>query len=326
MTAGRYSWVGILVLALVLTLVAVPTSYTLAKPASIVTNPPHRALDVIADQWGGTSASDARPRIRFEIGTSGEVARALATASHDYCFVVGGTVYRDIKYSQIAYNSDNSPRYVFTGYRWYYGTSNNDKSRCSPAKPASCQSDGWCPTTLIYEPRQGGRLSDAAPLTCCAWYRTGNGTTLPHRAGYAMVRLAGINVQGTNSVSADPTRTDGTSFEGIRLNTVAGIIRFKRQSNLSITITGAAEDGHKGGLDDAARTYSHDSGWKVDIDDNPTVDSYILNNYCTNGTPIKYTQYGTNFPGCGVNTPSGEIFFDERGVTGAPHWDILYRY
>ena len=172
------------------------------------------------------------------------------------------------------------------------------------------------------------RLVDAPPgATSFAgdYSRSGALSTLDHATAWQMTQNAGIPVVASgcgysptncvNSiyVSADRTQVNGTSLKDIRRNTIAGIIKFKLVSGQSFMITGGSETWtHSSG------TYSHHAGYKVDISTEPS--SHIVNSY---GPSTTATQYGSSYPAYLNNTPSGEIFYDERS---AGHWDVLYRY
>lgn len=145
--------------------------------------------------------------------------------------------------------------------------------------------------------------------------------------GYAMTLLsaAGIPVVASgcgsnvttcaNStyVSADRTRTNGTSLEQVRLDALLGIIEFNNRCRCGVIITGGTETWIHASTDPG-----HHTGHKLDIRPSSALDTFIVNNYGPSST-----HSGSSYPAYENNTPSGEVFFDERN-TAAPHWDILY--
>jgi len=64
-----------------------------------------------------------------------------------------------------------------------------------------------------------------------------------------------------------------TSLEGIRPEVIDGTIDFKNRCDCTVVVTGGTEPGHETGTED------HAAGYKIDIDDNPGLDSYIEENF-----------------------------------------------
>ena len=96
-----------------------------------------------------------------------------------------------------------------------------------------------------------------------------------------------------------------TSVEGIREETVDGLIAFQEAVGVDLVMTGGTEVGH------AAGEFSHGNGYKVDISLDPTVDSYIED----------------NFTHTGQRSDGAELYEDADGNVYAHegnHWDITY--
>lgn len=94
-----------------------------------------------------------------------------------------------------------------------------------------------------------------------------------------------------------------------RLNaaSVNGVIAFKNESGLAIIITGAGETGdiHADG------SFSHGNGYKVDIEDTASVNSYIIDNY---------DYVGVRGDGAPMYKDSGGNIYAKEDT----HWDICY--
>jgi hypothetical protein len=104
----------------------------------------------------------------------------------------------------------------------------------------------------------------------------------------------------------DRNNSTCTSFEGIQQSTVSGAITLHNASGCAENITGGTEVGHAGG------TYSHGTGYKIDISHNSCIDNYIH---------TAFTHIGNR---AGDNAPqwqagSGNLYADEGS-----HWDIVF--
>jgi hypothetical protein len=96
-----------------------------------------------------------------------------------------------------------------------------------------------------------------------------------------------------------------TSYDQINQSTVSGIITYKGASGCAVNITGGTETGHANG------TYSHWTGYKVDIARSTCNDSWIQ------GT---YTYIGLRSDGYPMyQAASGNVYTNEGS-----HWDIVY--
>lgn len=90
---------------------------------------------------------------------------------------------------------------------------------------------------------------------------------LTHAQAYAQLQAVGI---GTNRDCSDRTISTCTSLDGIRADTVAQVVAIKNScSGCPITVTGGTETGHSAG------TYSHGTGYKIDLRVNSQLDSYF---------------------------------------------------
>lgn len=96
-----------------------------------------------------------------------------------------------------------------------------------------------------------------------------------------------------------------TSFDGMRSDTVNGVITLKQASGCAVNVTGGTEVGHAGG------PYSHGTGYKADISDYACVSGYIT------GT---FTYTGTRGDGAALyESAAGNVYAREGN-----HWDITY--
>lgn len=100
-----------------------------------------------------------------------------------------------------------------------------------------------------------------------------------------------------------------TQLSNINQATLNEAIRLRQSCNCAVTVTGGTESGHAGG------TYSHGSGYKIDLDDSAGLTQHIKNNYTRSGTrngdgAILYTS--PSRPGV------------EYALEG-DHWDITVR-
>jgi hypothetical protein len=118
------------------------------------------------------------------------------------------------------------------------------------------------------------------------------------------INAAGIGIVSSGGCS-DRNRPTCTSLEQIRTTSIGGIETLKRATGCAMTITGGTETGHASG------TYSHWTGYKLDISKSSCVNSYITNTF-------KYI--GKRGDGADLyESGSGNIYADEGN-----HWDILY--
>lgn len=109
-----------------------------------------------------------------------------------------------------------------------------------------------------------------------------------------------------NECTGTPTKTC-TSLEGVRQETIDGIMAFQEACGCYVIITGGTEPGHADGEE------SHGTGYKVDIDDNAAVDTYIRKNYTQVVPPTFGKEQYTG--------PNGEVFTFEDPPS---HWDIKF--
>lgn len=99
-----------------------------------------------------------------------------------------------------------------------------------------------------------------------------------------------------------------TSLDGIRLNTVQGILSlWENCGQCDLVITGGTESGHESG------TYSHDNGYKIDLRPNSALDNAINNRIaasCQIPPPANSNCAGTD----------GNIYRYETD-----HWDVCFQ-
>lgn len=98
-----------------------------------------------------------------------------------------------------------------------------------------------------------------------------------------------------------------TSLSNINQATIDEAVRIKRACGCAVTVTGGTESGHQTG------TYSHASGYKIDLDDSPGLTNYVTSNYTYAGR-----RSGDN--AAIYNAPNGVVYYRE-----GDHWDVLVR-
>lgn len=129
-----------------------------------------------------------------------------------------------------------------------------------------------------------------------------NCTTTPIGNGDKILTDAEARSQLSNTIiSLKP----GVSLEGIRQNTICGIINFARESQTTVTITSGTDGQH------ADTTQSHANGWKLDLRLTPEIDHYIRD---------RFTSDRTRGDGAlQFKDAYGNSYFLE-----ANHWDVAY--
>jgi hypothetical protein len=130
------------------------------------------------------------------------------------------------------------------------------------------------------------------------------GTTVPAGSlsqAEAEALLAGQNITVVSSGNCtDRTRTNCTSLDGVRVNTLNRIIELQNSVGAPLVITGGTEAGHAGGQ------YSHANGYKIDLRTTPALNNYIETNY-------------TSLGGNRWRDPNGNIYYRHGPVD---HWDV----
>lgn len=144
------------------------------------------------------------------------------------------------------------------------------------------------------EKKVSGTGGSCGPVT----YK-GSMNNLTDSEARAQLRAAGF---GNDSIKA------GVSLEGIKQNTICGIINFKNESGLNnnIVITSGTDGKHS-----TRGTYSHINGFKLDLRINQQIDNYIRSNYRQGATRRDGAAYYIG--------PRGNGFYREGN-----HWDIAF--
>jgi len=136
------------------------------------------------------------------------------------------------------------------------------------------------------------------------------GAVLSEADARSQIQAVGVNTK----VPCGPGQTVGcVTLEGIRPATIAGVVSLKSRCGCTVFITGGTEGGH------AAGTYSHDTGYKIDLSADQSLTNFIKGNAAT-----------FQYEGVRSGTHGGPIYRDL--VTGAeyvlesnpPHWDVTY--
>lgn len=116
--------------------------------------------------------------------------------------------------------------------------------------------------------------------------------------------LANRNITVSSSGGCtDASRSNCTSLEGVRANTLNRIIELQSQVGAPLIITGGTETGHS-----ERGQYTHGNGYKIDLATTPALNNYIYSNF----THV-----------------SGTTYRDSRGNTyyrhPPDHWDVTVR-
>ena len=133
----------------------------------------------------------------------------------------------------------------------------------------------------------------------------GTGTRLTHEEVSSRLSEAGVSVSSSGGCS-DPSISTCTGLEGMRSATANQVVNIAEGcSDCSVIVTGGTEAGH------AAGDTSHAGGFKVDIDDNAVLDSYLQS---------KLTPAGRR-----TGSHGGPRYIDSCGneyVRESNHWDV----
>lgn len=114
----------------------------------------------------------------------------------------------------------------------------------------------------------------------------------------------GITIHSSGNCRDRNDRTC-TSVEGIREETIDGLIAFQNAVGEDLVMTGGTEVGHAGG------EFSHANGYKVDISLDPTVNRHIEDNFEHTGRRADGAEL--------YRDANGNVFARERN-----HWDITF--
>lgn len=106
----------------------------------------------------------------------------------------------------------------------------------------------------------------------------------------AEARLAGQDISVVSSGGCtDRTRSNCTSLDGVRENTLNRIIELQDTVGTPLVITGGTEAGHAGGQ------YSHANGYKIDLRPTPALNNHIYSNYTQIGPTTYRDQRGNTY-------------------------------
>lgn len=145
------------------------------------------------------------------------------------------------------------------------------------------------------------QMSDPAPVVPTAENNYGVSAAGRYTDAEARAALADAGIGVWESA---PGRT---SLYNINKATVDEAIRIKKACGCAVTVTGGTESGHQTG------TYSHSSGYKIDLDDSPGLNNYITSNY-------KYAGRRSGDNAYIYNAPNGAVYYKE-----GDHWDVLVK-
>lgn len=159
----------------------------------------------------------------------------------------------------------------------------------------------------------GGGNTASGSASACTQTASGSasmGDTLSHSEALTQLSAAGIS---TNGKCPDKNNSSCTSLDGVRQNTINGIINLKQKfGGGGIIITGGTETGHS-----TSGQYTHGNGYKLDISDTLGITDFIKTNsiFTPNGT--RQGDHG----GPGYKDDVGNEYVLE---TDLKHWDITF--
>ena len=127
---------------------------------------------------------------------------------------------------------------------------------------------------------------------------------IDHKTAILQLTAAGIDVRSTSGVVAANCQGPCTSLERIQQSVIDQVIAIKQACGCNVTVTGGTEEGagHTSGE-------GHLEGIKVDIDDTPTVDSFLEEALTPQGDRNGDPRYRDS---------CGNVYVREDN-----HWDIL---
>lgn len=93
-----------------------------------------------------------------------------------------------------------------------------------------------------------------------------------HEDAMKELQKANVSVVSTGNCS-DASKSNCTSLDGVKQNTIQRITELQKASGDQLIITGGTETGHANG------TYSHSSGYKIDLRPTSKLNTYITQNF-----------------------------------------------
>ncbi|CAF0733374.1 unnamed protein product [Adineta steineri] len=137
-----------------------------------------------------------------------------------------------------------------------------------------------------------------------AFFDAAIGCTQTHATALAQIKAAGIGISSSGGCS-DRNKPTCTSLDQVRCNTINCLKVLRTSSGCALTVTGGTETGHAGG------TYSHSTGYKIDVSLNTCINSYVTNTF---------TYIGKRGDGADqYRAASGNVYAKEGN-----HWDITF--
>lgn len=147
---------------------------------------------------------------------------------------------------------------------------NGQLSGWGPWSEVKCQVQ-VSPTEFVRENRDGLEPTDKYSVEDMVSAPTAVGE-YNHSEALSELSKNGIVVVSTGNCS-DPSKSNCTSLEGVKQNTIQRITELQKASGDQLIITGGTETGHANG------TYSHSEGYKIDLRPTSKLNNYITQNF-----------------------------------------------
>ncbi|MEK9175015.1 MAG: pilin [Patescibacteria group bacterium] len=141
--------------------------------------------------------------------------------------------------------------------------------------------------------------------------------SLTHAQAKALLDSAGVSISSTGNCS-DKTQSTCTSLDGIQTAVINEVIKLKGDCGCSLIVTGGTETGH------AAGTYSHSTGYKIDIARSGNLDRFISTSHAFLFTAPRGSGCHNDGPNY-VRDLNRNISYVLETCPGAEHWDITVR-
>jgi len=154
--------------------------------------------------------------------------------------------------------------------------------------------------TIPDQVREGANTPDPAQAVITTPSASVPSGILAHIAAETMLAGKPISISSSGNCF-DRTKASCTSLDGVKENTLNRIIELQEKANVPLVITGGTEIGHSN-----KGSYTHGSGYKIDLRTTPELNNYITANF-------------TSIGGNKWKDANGNIYYRHGPVD---HWDI----